>query len=124
MNLLFDSYAFLELLNPSSKADKVKQLIGSADQLYTTVLNLYEVKYRVTQRASSSVAEDFFSSIKTTVHVLVIDEDLSSAAADLKLQHPKLGAVDCHALAAARKNDLVLVTGDSDFPKSDKIIQL
>lgn len=124
MNLLLDSYAFLELLTPSVKADRVKQLVASADRVYTTVLNLYEVKYRVTQRASAATAEAYVASIKNSTRVLDVDETTALSASVLKLENPKLGAVDCVTLAAARVNELFLITGDSDFPKDEKIILL
>lgn len=124
MNLLLDSYPFLELLNPASKADKVKELIHEADRVFTTVLNLYEVKYRVTQRSSIAIAESFISTIRDTTQILGIDEKICLAASELKLKYPKLGAIDCHTFAVAQKNDYILVTGDTDFPESDKIIQI
>ncbi len=124
MNLLLDSYAFLELLSPSPKADRIKELVSSADRVFTTVLNLYEVKYRVTQRASVSVAESYLSSIRTSTHVLDVEEKTALSASELKLKYPKLGAVDCITLAAAKEHGVVLVTGDPDFPTDEKIILL
>lgn len=124
MNLLLDSYAFLELLQPSPKADKVKELVESADQVYTTVMNLYEVRYRVTQKSSRHTADAYIASIKTTSHVLAINEETAMAASDIKTKHPRMGAVDCVTLAAARRVGLTVVTGDPDFPKDSDVIQL
>lgn len=124
MNLLLDSYPYLELLDPSPKADRVKELVSSADRVYTTILNLYEVKYRVTQRDSAETADAFISTIKTTNQVLGMDEETAMAASEIKLANPKMGAVDCMTLACARKYGLTVVTGDPDFPKDNDVIFL
>jgi predicted nucleic acid-binding protein len=124
VNLLLDSYAYLELLSDSTKSKKVQELVTASEKVFTTVLNLYEVRYRVTQKTSEKTADAYIESIKTTGHVIPVTEDIVSSASEVKLKHPKMGAVDCITLATARRQNLTVVTGDADFPKSKDVILL
>ncbi|MBI5036396.1 PIN domain-containing protein [Candidatus Micrarchaeota archaeon] len=124
MNVLLDSYALLELVSGSQEGNQVRQIITESATIYTTVLNLYEVRYRMTQIYSQKDADDTISTLKATANTLPITEDVSFEASSIKLKHPKMGAVDCHTLAAARLHGLKVVTGDRDFPAGNDVIFL
>jgi predicted nucleic acid-binding protein len=57
------------------------------------------------------------------LHIIAVDEPQAFKAAEIKVFH-KLSFVDCLAAAPAELRGAILVTGDRDFEKLDRRIQI
>lgn len=124
MKILLDSYAIIELLTGSEKGIRVKNLINEDNKTYTTVLNLYEVKYRLIQKMGENQGLKLLNEIGPKLRILPITLEASLMASEVKLKHPLLGAVDCVSYSMALTNKLVFVTGDEDFEGMQGVISL
>ena len=115
MRILLDSYAILELLVGTPKGDAVKKLSRESMLVCTTILNVYEVKYRLFQELPKQRAKELLQQLLAEIKVFPISLEDSLSAADLKEKHKPMGAVDCNSYAFALRNDMLFVTGDKDF---------
>jgi len=115
VRILLDSYAILELLVGTPKGDAVKKLSRESMLVCTTILNVYEVKYRLFQELPKQRAKELLQQLLAEIKVFPISLEDSLSAADLKEKHKPMGAVDCNSYAFALRNDMLFVTGDKDF---------
>lgn len=123
MKILLDSYALIEFLLGSAKGANVRRLVRESEAAYTTPLNLYEVRYRLKEKAPQK-AESFLREIETGIRIAPVTNATALAAADIKIKNPKLGAVDCNTYSIALEKGLTLVTGDSDFQGLKNVLML
>jgi predicted nucleic acid-binding protein len=125
LNLVLDSYAWIELFLGSEKGEKVKQLISDADEVRTPSIVLAEVsrKYQrenVDERRVKSRLETISStSILTPVNTPVALKtgraylELAEKAKREKRRPPSL--FDAIVLATAREYNSKVLTGDKHF---------
>ncbi|MBI5227342.1 PIN domain-containing protein [Candidatus Micrarchaeota archaeon] len=125
MNILIDSWGWIEIFEGTQKADKLLQLIENPkNTIYTTVLNVYEVWYQVTKRSSREKAEEIVNSINKHSTVFDINQPFAVKAASIHLQEG-LSAIDSFVYAAASAMDCHIVTGDrKDFGRFKKVISI
>jgi predicted nucleic acid-binding protein len=58
MNILVDSFAWLELFQGSGKGKRFLQILKeNRGGIYTSVLNLYEIRYRVEELKDAKTAD-------------------------------------------------------------------
>lgn len=115
MRVLLDSVALLSIVEGGSRGERVKQLVLESDAQFTTVLNVYEMRYRLLATVGRARMQEAVDGVTSALKVLPVTLDLSEPAAEIKAANAPLGAVDCVTYAAALKNDCTLVTGDRDF---------
>jgi predicted nucleic acid-binding protein len=125
LNLVLDSYAWIELFLGGEKGEKVKQLISDADEVRTPSIVLAEVsrKYHrenVDEKRIKSRLETISStSILTSVDTLVALKagraylELAEKAKQERRRPPSL--FDAIVLATARQHDSKVLTGDEHF---------
>lgn len=122
MSILVDSFAWLELFSGSERGKEVLRLLKeNVDKLYTSTLNIYEVRYRIEEIKSAETAEDFIKSIEGYARAIPVSKDIAIEASKIKLK-TRMGAVDCNILATARLNGLKLLTGDQHFKDAKEAI--
>lgn len=114
MRLLLDSYALIEFFKGSKKGEKVKKLIEKSSGVFTSVLCIYEVGYRIEQDYSKEVRDDYLRSLKTHYIILNIEENTAIRAIELKKLY-KLPSIDCLIYASARINKAKVVSGCPHF---------
>jgi predicted nucleic acid-binding protein len=125
LNLVVDSYAWVEIFLGSEKGKQVKQLILEADEVRTPDVVLAEIarKYR-RENIDDKRVKSRLDTITSTSLVTPIDASLamkaSKAYVDLaekakleKLRSPSL--FDAIILATAREFDARVITGDEHF---------
>ena len=122
--VLVDTYAWLELFQGSEKGTKVKEIIQKADPLYTSVLNLYELFYRIEQIKGDDTAYHYIEILKSRVKIISISPEIACKGAKIKMDYPSMGAVDCLMYATAQEKDLVVLTGDQHFRNLSGVILL
>ncbi len=123
MNILLDSFAWIELFSGSARGRKVVDLINKENKIYTTVLNLYEVYYKTLERYSESKADEYNNYIKENAEIISIDKEIVKEAAKLKIK-TKLPAIDALVYAAAKKTDAKVVSGCPHFKKISNAYQI
>jgi predicted nucleic acid-binding protein len=113
--ILIDSFAWLEILKGTARGRHALEIIRSSEKRFTSVLNLYELRYRIEQLRDAGTAMEFLTAIQAQCGIVPVDETIALAAGEVKIRHSALGAVDCLLLATATVHHLHLVTGDHHF---------
>ncbi len=115
MNLVVDSFAWMELFKGGTRGEKVANLLKTHKKhIYTTTANLYEIYYRLTQQAGVDKREEALTFIKNITTPIDVDEDLAFRAGEIRLIEG-FSAIDAFTLAAARRISGKVLTGDQDF---------
>lgn len=112
--LLIDSFVWLEVLQGSDRGRSAIRQMKRSSELHTSVVNLYEVSYRIRQLRDDTVAEEVISNIVTNTLIHPVDQEIALAAAPLRITHG-YGAVDALYHATAVIHGLTILTGDGHF---------
>ena len=119
---LVDSNVWLELLLDQESSEEVRQFLQKveADEISMTEFTLYSIGLITTRLKKEAVFEEFISDILEESSV----ERISLSASDLKellsaSREFGLDFDDAYQYVAAKSNDLVLVSFDKDFDKTD-----
>lgn len=120
--VLVDTYAWLEMFQGSDKGKKVREIILEANPLCTSVLNIYELFYRVEQLRGDGTANQYVDILKSRAEILSVTSEIACKGALIKMDYPEMGAVDCLIYATARENELVVLTGDQHFRNLSGVI--
>ncbi len=118
MSLVLDTYALIELFEGSEKGKKVKELIEKDEDVFISVLTIYELGTYLEREIGKEKADPYLRSISTHFNMIDIDEHVSFMAIDLK---PKtsLPAIDCLIYASARSVNAKVISGCKHFKKID-----
>ena len=125
MNVLVDTFAWVELILGSAKGQRVEEVIGEAESVYTvdTVLAELSRKY-LRENIPEKTVRERLQLLQHVSHILHITPELalsagkaylelSRKAKDEKLDQPSL--FDGIVLGVARSKDAKVVTGDPHF---------
>jgi len=119
---LVDSNIWLELLLEQERAEEVRQFLQTveASNLSITEFTLYSIGIITTRLNKEDVFETFLSDVLEHSGV----RRICLSASDLKRvlfarREFRLDFDDAYQYVAAEKNDLVLVSFDSDFDETD-----
>ena len=123
---LLDTYALLVYLRKESKFEEVKDLLSSKDVLLLmNEINVGETFYILARERGMDKADYFINTILPNLpitHRANTFEDVLGAAR-IKAEYP-LSYADCFATQTAVKEEASLVTGDPEFKKVEKIVQI
>ncbi len=125
---VLDSYAVLMYFQDEEGANQVEELLRQAAQGKATMLisavNLGEIAY-ITQRKAGVEGKHKLLSAMDLLPVRVVDADrnLALKAAEIKAGHA-ISYADCFALALAQIANGVILTGDPEYKKVEKIIPI
>ena len=134
MNLVVDSYAWIELFLASEKGEKVKQVISDADEVRTPDIVLAEIsrKYlrekgddkRVTSRLETISSTSIVTPVDTQVALTAGRAylELAEKARREKRRPPSL--FDAIVLATAREYNSKVLTGDKHFESIPETIMI
>jgi predicted nucleic acid-binding protein len=126
---LLDSFAILAYLKKEEGYRKVKSILashrGGEEDILVNEINIGEVYYILARERSSDAAEYFLHDILEALPLNVIPNSFSDVieAAKIKAQFP-IAYADTFAVAAAIKNNAILVSGDPDFKKVSHLIEV
>ncbi len=125
VKIVIDSYAWIELFLGSSKGSKVKEIIESADEVYTpnTVLAEIARKY-IREGAEETTVNERLEQINAASSIAYLDSkvalesakcylELLAEARQRKLNSPSL--FDAIVLATGRVFKAKILTGDEHF---------
>ena len=123
---VLDAYALLAFLKKESAHARVFDLLFSGDaDLVVNSVNVGEVFYSLARDKGVGAAEHFLSDILPSLPITVVGNSFDDviAAARLKAAH-SLSYADCFAAATAIREGAPLVTGDPDFRKLGKALEI
>jgi len=126
--ILFDAHAILKWTREEPGYKKVKSLIISCrDKLaigYMNQVNLGEVYYKTIRAVGIERAKGFLENFsQLPINIVLPDTDLIWHACEIKAEHP-ISYADCFAAATALRYDAVIITGDPEFKKIEKIVSV
>ncbi len=119
MRLLLDSFALIEFFKGAPHGEKVKKYIEEGNEVFISVLSIYEVGYRIEQDYSKKQAEEYLKSLKTHYQIIDIDEKTALKAIEIKKEF-KLPAIDCLIYATGKISNMKVVSGCSHFKSISK----
>ena len=127
-NYILDSYALLAYFADEEGREPVEKLLTDAlnDEVLIkmTVINLGEVIYITERKRGLPDAQLTLSRVKELpIKLINIDEDLALAAAHIKAEY-SIAYADCFAAALSNLQKAVLLTGDPEFKKLEKDIEI
>lgn len=123
---VLDAYALLTYLQGEKGQDPVKDLLASSTvDLLMNAINVGEVFYIVARGRGLKDAEYFLEVILPSLPITVLDNSFKDVieAARLKAAHA-ISLADCFAAATAVREHAVIVTGDREFEKLGRAVEI
>jgi predicted nucleic acid-binding protein len=113
---MLDTYALVELFRGGEKGLKVKKLLVKDNDIFVSVLSLFELGTVLDREIGEKRAEEYLRSIRTYYDLTDVDEKIALLACGLRRTY-KLPAVDCMIYASAKTLSAKVVTGCKHFKK-------
>ena len=112
----FDTYAIIEIMKGNPDYSKFKEMT-----FVTTHLNLSEFYYSLLKEMNETEAKKIISALN--MEFIELDYEIALESSSFRYIHKekKLSYADCIGYIAARKNDLIFLTGDNGFEKIDNV---
>ena len=123
---VLDSFALLAYLKKEDKYERIKGLLSSKDTiLFMNEINLGECFYILARERTMDNAEYFVHSVLPNLPIKKISNTFQDIieAARIKAKHP-LSYADCFAIQTSLRENAPLVTGDPEFKKADKLVEI
>lgn len=123
---VLDAYALLAYLKGESGHLRVKEMLAADDlDLLINAVNAGEVFYILARARGLREADVFLNVILPSLPIQVIDNSFEQVieAARLKVAHA-LSFADCFAAATAVRERAALVTGDKEFEKLGRAMDI
>ena len=127
-SFVLDSYALLAYFADEKGRETVEEVLREASNgdvlLRMTMVNLGEVIYIAERKRGLHAAQLTLSRIRELpIRLINIDEELSLAAAHIKARYA-ISYADCFAAALSIQYRSILLTGDPEFKKVEKDIEI
>jgi predicted nucleic acid-binding protein len=114
MNLMLDTFALIELFKGDAKGKKVKKLLQKKNDIYISVLSIFELGTVLEKQIGQKRVEEYLRSIQTYYHIVDLDSEIASSAIELR-RNFNLPAVDCLIYSSARLTKAKVVSGCKHF---------
>ena len=122
---VLDSFAILAYLKMEGKYKKVKDLLASDEVLFMNDINVGEAFHVLAKERGVEKAEYFVNTVLPNLPIKVVPNTLQDVleAARIKATH-SISYADCFVVATALKKDAAVVTGDPEFKKVQKTVEI
>ena len=125
---LLDSYALLAYLEDESGKTRVQELLTMAQKgrcrVVMCLVNLGEVLYITERERGLPLAQRVLALVESLpLELLDASRDLVLDAAHLKAHHA-LSYADAFAVAAAKREQAIVLTGDPEFKAVEKLVKV
>ena len=122
---VLDSFALLAYLKMEGKYKKVKDLLASDEVLFMNDINIGEAFYVLAKERGFERADYFVNTVLPNLPIEVVPNTLQDVleAARIKATH-SISYADCFVVATAQKKDAAIVTGDPEFKKVQKTVEI
>jgi ribonuclease VapC len=126
--LILDSFALIAYFEDEPGADKVEKVLKEEElnkcTLLMSIVNWGEVYYSLYRSKGEDKAEESLLILdQLPIRLLLVDRTQTHQAAKLKAKYP-VAFADCFATALALQNQAKILTGDLDFEKLEKEIEV
>ncbi|MGD8523179.1 MAG: type II toxin-antitoxin system VapC family toxin [Desulfobacterales bacterium] len=127
-NILFDSFAILKYYQDETGAEKVENLLRSAQRdllkAFMIEINLGEVYYLTIRRIGLEPAkENLERLLNLPIIIISPSSELIMRAAEIKAQYA-ISYADCFAVATAEQLSASIITGDPEFKKVEHLVSV
>jgi ribonuclease VapC len=123
---VLDSFALLAYLKMESRYEKVKELLLAEDLIILmNEINLGETFYILARERGIEKAEYFINTILRSLPIKSVTNSFEDVieAARIKAVY-SLAFADCFAIATAKKENAPIITGDPEFKKVQKVVEI
>ena len=126
--ILFDAYAVLVYVQDEAGASRVEEVLveagGGQRRALIQKINLGEVFYQTIRRIGEEEAGRFLEMFRE-LPVEIVDpvDDLIWSACRIKAAHP-ISLGECFAVATAKREGAVVLTGDPEFEKVAGLVEI
>jgi uncharacterized protein len=123
---VFDSFALLAYLKMEGKYKKVKDLLVSEGVLLLmNEINVDETFYVLARERGLEKAEYFINTILPSLPIETVPHTLHDVieAARIKSTH-SISYADCFVVATASRERAAIITGDPEFKKVQKVVEI
>jgi ribonuclease VapC len=126
---LLDSFALLAYLNQENGFEIVKSVLAKAQKsgifLVMNEINIGESYYILFRKRGREKADYFLENILPGLPITTVSNDFQQVidAARLKAEY-SLSFVDCFAVATARREEAMIMTGDPEFKKIEHLVEI
>jgi len=122
---VLDSFALLAYLKMEGKYKKIKDLLASDEVLFMNDINVGEAFYVLAKERGVEKAEYFVNTVLPNLPIKLVPNALQDVleAARIKATH-SISYADCFVVATALKKDAAIVTGDPEFKKVQKTVEI
>jgi predicted nucleic acid-binding protein len=125
---LLDGFALLAYLNDEAGCTRVQEILALAEgrkcRVVMCLVNLGEVLYITERERGLAMAQSVLALAESLpLELLDASRDLVLDAAHIKAHHP-LSYADAFAVAAAVRENAVVVTGDLEFKSVEELIKI
>jgi ribonuclease VapC len=114
---LLDSFALLSYLNKERGFEKVREALAEAQVSDGSVLmnevNVGETYYILHRQRGVQEAEYFLDTVLVGLPILLVQNDFQN-----------LSFADCFAVATARRESAIILTGDPEFKKIEHLAKI
>ncbi len=126
--VLLDSFAILAYLKKEDNYRKVLELLKSAPEgcsILMNEINVGESYYIVARERGVKQADYFIETILPNLPIDIISNSFSQIidASRIKVEHP-ISYADCFVVATAFREKAVIVTGDPDFKRFQDVVDI
>ena len=126
---LLDSFAMLAYLNQEVGFQRVRDVMGEAQESGETVLmneiNIGEVYYILVRKRGEENAVRFLDIILPALPISPVSNTFDDVidASRIKAEYP-ISLADCFAAATAKKANAAVMTGDPEFEKIEHLVPI
>lgn len=123
---VLDTFALLAYLKNEPAAARIEKVLETAGKekcrLFVSIINLGEILYITERRGGVSKAQDVLALIRQLpIEILPADEQAVFSAAHIKASYA-LSYADVFAVAAALRENAVILTSDPEFAIVESIV--
>ncbi len=126
---LLDSFALLSYLNKEIGFEKVREALAEAQvsdgSLLMNEINVGETYYILHRQRGVEEAEYFLETVLVSLPILLVQNNFQDVidAARIKAEY-SLSFADCFAVATARRESALILTGDPEFKKIEHLAKI
>ncbi len=126
--ILLDSYALLAYLKKEDNYMKVMELLNSAPDNWSIIMNeinVGETYYIIARERGIKQADYFIETILPNLPIDIISNSFNQIieASRIKVSHP-IAYADCFVIATAIREKAKIVTGDPDYKRFKDILDI
>jgi predicted nucleic acid-binding protein len=123
---VLDSFALLAYLEAEAGMARVRELLLGAERgtcnLYLSLINLGEALYITDRERGITISHRMLVAVEQLpIQVVQVTRDIVFAAAHVKAFYP-ISYADAFAVVTAQDRHGVVITGDPEFKKVEKIV--